>query len=501
MSANRVYSTFTSAVLTVTMNWFQRGMGIISITILARLLVPEDFGIIAMASLVVALADVLLNFGVHVPLIQKRDATQSHYNTAWTLRALQTSLSTAALFILAPFAADYFHDARVELVLRCISFTLLLSGIENIGVVDFQKHMQFGAEFRFRFLRRIAGFCTTITLAILLRSYWALVIGMLTEKVVGVVLSYWLHPMRPKPSFVKFREIFGVSQWMLIYGIGRYLRMKLHRILVGGWEPAATMGAYSVADDISLMPTGAVLAPVNRALFPAFSKVQESASRLKEMFLLAQGIQTLIAVPAAAGLAIVAEEIVVILLGADWQQAVPFLQVLALINIAKALTSSGTYILLVLDRARVNALFIWAQVIVFGALALTPLIGHRAMDVAQLSLFVAALGLWLQFWLVSRNVSQLRLLDILAVSIRPLIAAAAMAASVIYVTNHFALPLVLQFVVKVLLGASTYCLSIYLLWVATGRPKGAETYVFDKARNIWRAGLTIVKRRLGRSRE
>ena len=83
-------------MLTVTMNWFHRGLGIVSIAILARLLLPEDFGIIAMASLVVALADVVLNFGVHVPLIQKQDATQAHYDSAWTLRLLQTSPKTPA---------------------------------------------------------------------------------------------------------------------------------------------------------------------------------------------------------------------------------------------------------------------------------------------------------------------------------------------------------------------------------------------------------------------
>ena len=180
--------------------------------------------------------------------------------------------------------------------------------------------------------------------------------------------------MRPKPSFEKIREIFSVSQWMLVFGIGRYLRMKLHRLLVGRWESASVMGAYSLADDISLMPSTAVLAPVNRALFPAFSKVQESERRLKEIFLLAQGVQTLIAVPAAAGLALVAEEAVAMLLGPTWQQAVPFVQLLALISIAQALTNSGTYTLLALGKARVNAIFVWTQVILFITLALSPLI-------------------------------------------------------------------------------------------------------------------------------
>lgn len=496
MIANRVYSTFGSAALTVTMNWFHRGIGIVSIAILARLLLPEDFGIIAMASLVVALADVLLNFGVHVPLIQKQDATQEHYDAAWTLRLLQTSISTVVLFLLAPVAADYFQDARIEIVLRFLSFSLLLGGLENIGVVNFQKHMQFGAEFRFRFLRRMSGFFVTVVLAILLRSYWALVIGMLTERALGVVLSYWFHPMRPKISFTKFRDIFSVSQWMLLYSIGRYLRIKLHQILVGRWEAAATMGAYSLAGDISVMPTTELLAPVNRALFPAFARVQESGSRLKELFLLAQGVQTLIAVPAAAGLALVAEEVVVIVLGANWLEAVPFVQVLALINIAQALTTSGMYVLLVLGKIRVNALTVWMQVILFGALALTPLIEHQAIHVARLALLVAMLGLSLQFWLLIRNLPELGFREILAVSYRPLVATAAMTAILIYFNTVFVLPLAFGLTIKVILGVIIYSLSIFILWAGAGRPSGAESYLFDKAREIWADGLAAVKRRL-----
>ena len=103
--------------------------------------------------------------------------------------------------------------------------------------------------------------------------------------------------------------------------------------------------------------------------------------------------------------------------------------------------------------------------ILFGALALTPLIEHQAIDVARLSLLVATLGLWLQFWLLTRSIPELRFREILAVSLRPLVAAAIMATALVYITNQFALPLALEFAVKVLLGVIIYCLSIFLLWV------------------------------------
>ena len=256
--------------------------------VLARLLAPEDFGVIAMASLVIGLADVLLNLGVHVPLIQNQDVTQDHYDSAWTLRLVQTGLSTAVIFALAPIGARYFGDPRVEIVLQVLSFQLILGGLENIGVVEFQKKMQFGAEFQLRITRRMIGFVTTLILAFSLRSYWALVAGMLTEKTAGLVLSFWMHPMRPRLSLRKFREIFGVSQWMLLLGVGQYLRRKLHRVLVGRWESAGVLGAYTLAHEIAAIPTTELLSPVNRPLFARLAQVQDDPIRLRDMFLLAQ---------------------------------------------------------------------------------------------------------------------------------------------------------------------------------------------------------------------
>ena len=496
MSNYRVYSTFSSALITVAMHWTHRLIGVISIAILARLLEPQDFGIIAMATLIIALADVLLNFGVHVSLIQKQEATQAHYDTAWTIRLIQTAASTVALYFTAPLAAIYFQDPRVEIVVEVLAFSLLLGGLENIGIIDFQKKMQFGVEFRFRFLRHISGFFVTLALAIVMRSYWALVIGMLVEKSIGVLLSYWLHSMRPRLSFAKFAEIFSVSQWMLLYNIGRFLRMKLHRILVGRWEPAEIMGAYTLADEISLMPTTAILAPVNRALFPAFAKAQGDRTGLKDLYLLAQGVQTLIAVPAAAGLALVAPEVVHLLLGPAWLQAIPFVQILALINIAQALTTSGGYILLATGHARLNALFTWAQVALFCGLALTPFFDSTAIDVAWLALTVAAIALWLQFWILVRTMPTLTFLEILSVSSRPLVAASIMAFVLNYLPD-LAWP-TLDLLLKVGVGGTVYCSLVPLLWAVMGRPQGAETYIFDRTKKIWKPPILLINRWLKR---
>ena len=475
-------SIVQGTVLTVAMRWTDRLIGLLSTIILARLLAPDDIGVIAMATLVIALADVLLDLGVNIALIRNRDATQAHFDTAWTLRLIQTTLSTFILFLAAPMAADYFQDARVEPVLRVLAFTLLLSGLENIGVIAFHKEMQFGAEFRFLFLRRIAGFLITIAAAWTLRSYWVLVIGTLVTRGIGVGLSYWMHPMRPRLRLTKLREILAVSQWLLLRGLGEFLLNNLHRLLVGRWAPTSTLGAYTFANEIATMPSAELLAPMNRALFPALAEALTHPPELKRLFLLAQGLQALLAIPAAVGLALVAEEAVAVLLGDQWLESVPLLQLLALMGVAQALTATSGYLLLVLGQLAQATGLIWTQVILFSILALALLPGGSAIEIAALRLSVGAAAIGYAVWFLLRALPMLRLADFIAVTYRPVLGALLMGLSIVVVDALIEQPPAILLVFKILVGLLVYPATVLLVWRLSRCPAGAESWLMEKAR-------------------
>lgn len=480
MKAIRKHSITSGALLTISMRWSDRLIGLVSTLILARLLVPDDFGVIAMASLAIGMASVLLDFGVNIALIQNQQATQAHYDSAWTLRLLQAAAVTVILILLSPWAADYFDDARVEPVLQVLAFSVLLNGFENIGTVAFQKNMQFGAEFRFLFAKRMAGFITTIVAALVLRSYWALVIGTLVGRGFGVGLSYMMHSMRPRLSFAKMADIFSVSQWMLLKSIGEYLRKSAHRILVGHWFPTSTMGAYTLASEISSMPTTELLAPLNRVLFPAFSETKENLQQLKRLFLLAQGVQTLIVIPMAVGLALVAEEAIHILLGEKWLMAVPFVEVLVLGNIAQSIGTSSSYLLIVLGKFKASAMAVWIQVVIFIALAVSTMQESSVIDIAWLRVVIEGVGIGVLFYLVIRALPLVTVKDLVRSTIRPLLGAAVMSLVLFEVSANLELSLWAMLCIKVMLGAVIYMVVVLSLWLAWGRPDGAEQYLLNK---------------------
>lgn len=467
------------------MRWSDRLIGLVSTLVLARLLVPADFGVIAMASLVIALADVFFDLGVYVTLIQNRAPTQEHFNTAWTLGLIQSTVAAVVLFAVAPYAAVYFHEPRVEDVIKVLGGSLWISAFENIGVVTFQKEMRFGQDFIFMFSKRLSGFVVTVVAAWVLQSYWALVIGNVSGRLIGVVFSFLMHPMRPRLGLSKLREIMGVSQWLLARTAGSYLESQLHRIVVGRRDNATVMGAYAMAGDISSMPSTELLMPINRVLFPAFVKVKEDLQELKRVFLLAQGVQILVAIPASAGLALVAPEVIALMLGEKWLSAVPFVQIFAVAYLASAMLSSASYLMITLDHVKALAIFSWLQVGMFAVAAFFVFPSAGALEIAWLRLAVSVASDAVFIWLLLRLFPPLKLMDLARGAWRPLMGVVAMAVVLqILGLSWTTLSPLPSLVVKALLGALVYTTVVVSLWLAGGRPPGAETFVLNNLRKV-----------------
>jgi O-antigen/teichoic acid export membrane protein len=170
-----------------------RGLAFVSTIVLARLLVPADFGLVAMAMSVMALIELASAFGFEVPLIQRTDPGRAHYDTAWTLRlmfGLFCGLATAALAL--PTAAFY-GDPRLTLLMLVLSTSWLIESLENIGTVNFRRELDFRREFIFMLSKRLSAVAVTLVAALATQSYWALIAGTLTGRAVGLVLSYTMQ--------------------------------------------------------------------------------------------------------------------------------------------------------------------------------------------------------------------------------------------------------------------------------------------------------------------
>ena len=170
---------FDGAIWMTLLNLLERSIALVSTLILVRLLAPEDFGVIAMAMVFVQGLELLTAFGFDIVLIQKQETTRVHYDTAWTFKICFGALSATLLLLIAPFAADFYMKPELTLIIRALALGFLIRSFENIAIVDFRKFMQFNKDFYLRLSVKAVGFMVTIPLAFQLRSYWALIFGVL----------------------------------------------------------------------------------------------------------------------------------------------------------------------------------------------------------------------------------------------------------------------------------------------------------------------------------
>lgn len=188
MSINR--SILTGAIWVVAARWGIRGIGLISTLILVRLLTPADFGVVAMAMIVVGMVEVFGETGLVLYVIRHPDPKDDHFNTVWTLRLIVGLVLAAVLFLGAEQGAIFFNEPAIEPAIQLLALRPLMLGLENPGILWFRKNMEFNRDFEFLVLNKIVAFVVTIALAYWLRNYWALVFGILTGGLAALLQSY-----------------------------------------------------------------------------------------------------------------------------------------------------------------------------------------------------------------------------------------------------------------------------------------------------------------------
>jgi O-antigen/teichoic acid export membrane protein len=475
----------------------ERGLGLISTLILARLLMPGDFGIVAMAMSVIALLELFSAFGMDTVLIQQRDATPDHFNTAWTLNVLAGCAVCVLLAALSLPASHFYREPRLVPVALVLAVGAAIQGLENVGVVQFRKQLHFDKEFRYLLAKKLLAFVVTVPLAFWLRNYWALVIGTLVGRAGSVGLSYLIQPLRPRFSLATASEMMHFSKWLMMQNLLAFLKDRSASFFIGRTAGPAALGAFSVSAEIASMPGTELIAPINRAILPAYVKLAHDPVALGREYLSVMAGIALLGVPAVAGVALTAPFIVLLVLGPKWAAAQPLLEVLAFFGITQVLQSNAYSAFIALGKpavfAKINAFHVAALLICLSVL--TPLYGAQGAAWAYVIAAIAALPV--NFYFITRFLG-LRSLDFVAGLWRPLLSAAVM-----YVGGKYwgpALPpgakssaeAFAPLVSCIALGAITYIIADVLLWLMAGRPKGAETWVLKEVR----AALNVARARI-----
>ncbi len=318
---------------------FQRVLTLIRTIVLARILSPNDFGLFGVALLALSALETFSQTGFHHALIQKKHDIIPYLNTAWTVQLARGVLLAVLLYTASPFIAGFFNEPKAVALLKALGLSIILQDSRNIGVVFFQKELEFRKQFIFMFSGTLADFCVAVAAAIILKNSWALVFGLITGNLVRMIVSYIVHPYRPCLciDLKQCKELFGFGRWVLGSNILTFLITHGDDIFLGKFLGTTTLGLYQMAYRLSNLPATEITHVISQVTYPAFSKLQDNVQGLKNAYLKIQQNIAYLAVPLSFVLIVLAPDFASIFLGERWLPMVPAMQLLTLWGLIRSL--------------------------------------------------------------------------------------------------------------------------------------------------------------------
>jgi lipopolysaccharide exporter len=311
--------------------------------VVAVLLAPRDFGLFGMALIITMAVETLSQTGFEQALIHKKEEIRPYLEVAWTVLFLRGLLLAGLLFVLAPWAAAFFREPDVVPLIRCLGLSLFFRGLTNIGVVTFQKNLEFHKQFTFRFSGILADLIVAIIAASILRSAWALAFGYMAADLTRLAVSYLIHPFRPRLRFDwgKSRELFDYGMWMLFVGITLIVSGNGAGVVIGKIVGATALGYFQMAQRIPTVVVKGLGDTLHNVAFPVYAELQGSADRVRGAYKRIAGFSAALVIPSAVGIVAIGHDFTRIFLGPKWMPMVPALLILAATGIVTSMAWTG----------------------------------------------------------------------------------------------------------------------------------------------------------------
>lgn len=331
-----------------------RGINIAKIAVLARILTPTQFGTFGIATMVLALLEILTETGINVFLLQQKKKFEDYVDTAWVVSIFRGMLVAAVIFATAPFVAKFFNNLDSLPLLYLTSLIPLIRGFINPACIAFQKKLQFNREFVYRLVITLVEAGSAVILSLKLTGPLALVMALVISAVVETVIS-WLV-FTPRPRFLyqadKLKAVLSSGIWVTGFGVFDYVFSNLDNIVVARILGAQALGVYQNAYKLSTAPLSEVNDIFYKVLFPTYISVLSDKKKLSFLMLwhtLAVGLAVIVL---GFGVYLLAPQLVQILLGNEWKEAVGPVRILALLGVIRAIAFAFNSLFMAMGRQK-----------------------------------------------------------------------------------------------------------------------------------------------------
>lgn len=339
------------------------GISFISNIVLARLLMPDDFGCISMLYVFIAISGIFISGGFGQALIQKKEPTHLDYTTVFYWNLVMSVIFYLILFFCAPAIARFYNMPLLKDVLRVQSLVLFIQSFAIVQANQLQKQLRFKELSTRNIVSALAGMVVAIILAFMGYGVWSLVASALVTALTSVLLLWKMSSWRPtlEFSFQSLKELFSFGGLMLLSSLVETIYTNLQSLIIGKFYSARDLGFFSQAKKLEEVPTNSLSAIVNEVSFPVFSALQDDKEKLRLGVRKNVKAVTYLNFPLMVLMMVIAHPLVTFLYGAKWAPAAPYFQILCVssmiytlntlnTNVIKSLGKSGIYLIVQLTK-------------------------------------------------------------------------------------------------------------------------------------------------------
>jgi PST family polysaccharide transporter len=383
------------AAWTTGAQWFVQISQFAVSILLARLLLPADYGLVGMALVITAFVALFGNLGLGAALIQKKEIDEETISTAFWATVIAGAILLAVVYVAAPYAAEFYREPRVTDVARVAALGLLFGPMNSIVTSLLERHMRYRAVAALDIATALLGQATAVGFALYGMGVWSLVAGTLVAQATRIPLAFMFDRWTPRLAFnvTRLKELLSFGGYLLAFNFVNFFSRNLDKLIIGRSLGAAQLGYYDMAYQAMLKPLQNVSDTIGRPLFPALASLQGNPSEGAETYRKIVTLISLVTFPAMCGLSAVANDFVLLVLGDRWLPSVPVLQILAIAGAVQSVSSTVGSVYL--SQGRSDLMF---KIGVFGMVAIGAafLVGAQWGIVGVASAYtLVTIGIWI----------------------------------------------------------------------------------------------------------
>ena len=298
--------------------------------VLARLLSPEEYGLIAIITIFISVFNSIVDSGFSNALIRKQDATEADFNTVFYTNLFISVMLSSALFFGAPLIADFFARPQLTPLTKAMSSVVVINAFSIVQNIRLTKNIDFKTKTKVSLIASIVSGVVGIAMAFGGFGVWSLVAQQISRQLLNSVFLWVFNKWLPRLifSWKSFKEMFDFGWKLLVSGLINTIWTEIYQVVIGKFYQPQTLGQYTRAQQFSSIFSSNLTSIIQRVSYPVLSQLQDDKERLKSGYKRIIKITMLVSFVLMLGLAAIAKPMILVLIGDKWLPAVPFLQIL-----------------------------------------------------------------------------------------------------------------------------------------------------------------------------